>query len=119
MAVPQITIRLSPATKAEFDSYAAGLGLMASELAKLLIVRERVRRRLADVFAAGELPTRERRAGGRDDPLPTVTAHLSLLEEVKSFDAYAHQFGLNRTTAGAWLLETELRERWLERAIRG
>jgi hypothetical protein len=43
---------------------------------------------------------------------------MSSLREVTDFDEYAQQCGLNRNGAGAWLLETELRERWLEKAIK-
>lgn len=118
MAVAQITIRLTTPAKTEFEAYAASLGLMASELAKLLIVRERVLHRLAGAHARRELPSRQRRARGSDDPLPTITAHLSSVEDVKAFDAHIRQLGLSRTGAGAWLLEAELRERWLECALR-
>ena len=117
MAVPQITIRLAPSTKTEFDGYAARFGLMDSELAKLLIVRERIHKRLAEAHKRGELLQRPRRAGGAGGRLPTVTAHLSSVEDVTAFDAYIRQYNLTRTEAGAWLLEAELRDRWLESAL--
>ena len=117
MAVPQITIRLDHTTKAAFEAYAAKFGLMASELAKLLIIREQLHGRLAGAIARGELRERQRRAGGRDDPLPKITAHFSTLEQVAAFDAHIAKFGGKRPVVGIWLLEDELRERWLERAI--
>lgn len=116
MPVPQITIRLSPASKVGFEEYAARLGLRASELAKLLIVRERHERRLVALRDAAERPKR-RDQQTQGERLPTVTAHMSSLAEVTRFDEYAHQFGLNRNGAGALLLEAELRERWLEKAL--
>lgn len=119
MPVPQITIRLSPTTKERFEAYAERLGLDASELAKLLIMRERYRQRLASLAGKGRLPAKARRPAGDGERLPTVTAHLSSLEQVKTFDVYAHQCGLNRSTAGAHLLEAELDERWLERSLKG
>jgi hypothetical protein len=116
VAVAQITVRLEPTVKTAFESYAAEYGLDASELAKLLIVRERYRKQLLKMSAAAELPERLRRpAGGR---LPTITAHLSTVRDVEQFDAYAERCGLNRTGAGALLFEAELNERWLEKALR-
>jgi hypothetical protein len=115
MTVPQITVRLSPAAKVNFQAYADRLGVRASELAKLLIVRERNLRRLKDPERAGDIarpPVRSNK--GR---LPTVTAHCSRIGEVEEFDAYARSCGLNRNTAGLWLLETELQESWLENAL--
>lgn len=90
---------------------------MASELAKLLIVRERALRRLAGLHLNGRLPPRHRRPVGAAERLPTVTAHMSSLEDVTSFDEYAKDCGLNRSAAGALLLEAELSERWLEWAL--
>lgn len=117
MAVPQITIRLPAASKAEFEAYAACMGLKASELVKLLIVRERRRRRLASLSQSGEVVKRVRRPKGAYERLPSITAHVSSLEDQSAFDAYARQCGLNRDSAGAWLLEAELSERWLERVL--
>ena len=119
MAHPQITIRLEPATKVAFETYARHLGLKESELAKLLLVRERFCRRLVTLHSVGKTPVRVRRTaddgGGR---LRTVTAHLSSRQAVLDFDAYAERCGLNRNGAGAWLLESEIRERWLEHALK-
>ena len=49
--------------------------------------------------------------------MAAVTAHVSSPEKVCEFDAYAKKCGLSRDRAGAYLLEAELEERWLERAI--
>ena len=118
MAVPQITIRLDPASKGLFDGYADSLGLMASELFKLLIVRERHLRRLAAMAQDGQIPSRRRRSAGKGIRLPTVTAHLSAIEQVTEFDLYAQECGLNRNGAGALLLEMELNEQWLAQALK-
>jgi hypothetical protein len=117
MAARQITIRLSAFSKTDFDQYAAGLGLRASELAKLLIVRERALRRLVKLCAAGEAPRRPHRVQSAGARLPTVTAHMSSLDQVADFDNYARECGLNRNGVGAWLLEEELNEHWLERSL--
>jgi hypothetical protein len=118
MTVPQITIRLLPQLKGAFEHYATVLGLRASELTKLLIVREKNLRRLAALKIAGKPPRRLRQQRGSAVPMETVTAHVSSLTEVREFDRYAKNCALNRNTAGAWLLETELREKWLEKALR-
>jgi hypothetical protein len=117
MAVPQITIRLLPSLKAEFERYANDLGLRASELAKLLIVREWRLKRLAKRHKAGNVPKRERQERGSAIKLETITAHVSSVDQVEKFDAYAESCSLNRNHAGAWLLETELSEEWLKRAL--
>lgn len=49
--------------------------------------------------------------------MPTITAHFSSAQAVAEFDAYASECGVNRNAAGLWLIEGELRERWLERAV--
>jgi hypothetical protein len=117
MAKPQITVRLASSVKTEFEAYAAQLGLDTSELAKLLIVRERNLKRLAALKNANEIPTRRRQQYGSRTRFPTVTAHFSTRTPVEEFDAYAKSCGLNRSGAGAWLLEMELREKWLKDAL--
>lgn len=117
MAVPQIAIRLTATSKAEFERYAEKLGLDASALIRLLIVRERHQRRIAKLARKGT-SSRSRRAAGSRESLPKVTAHFSSAAEVAEFDDYAKECGLNRNGAGAWLVQTELSERWLEKAIR-
>ena len=39
------------------------------------------------------------------------------LEWLREFDAYSRECGLSRDAAGGYLLEDELRERWLEHAV--
>jgi hypothetical protein len=119
MADPQITARLHLHTKQQFEQYAESFGLVASELAKLLIVRERYQRRLAKLKEAGKVAQRPRRSAssGASKRLPTITARLSSAKDVEDFDAYVIECGFNRSSAGAYLFETEVRERWLERAM--
>jgi hypothetical protein len=117
MAVPQITIRLPPGTKRAFESYACALGLKVSELAKLLIVRERMLMRLAELKRTGSIPKRKRQPRGSAVPMKSITAHFSTVREVKEFDSYVRRCNLNRDSAGAWLLESELQDRWLERSL--
>jgi hypothetical protein len=117
MASHQITIRVPPATKKAFGEYAQRFGLRDSELLKLLIVREKGRRGLEEAAKIIRAATPERRPAGAGGRLPTITAHLSSVIEVKEFDAYAARCGLNRNASGLWIVETELREKWLERAM--
>ena len=118
MAVKQITMRLEAETKRAFHAYATRFGLDASELARLLIHRERYRRRLQQRGLEGAKPAeRSRRRGGAR--MAAVTAHVSSPEQVCEFDAYAKKCGLSRDRAGAYLLEAELEERGLEKAIIG
>jgi hypothetical protein len=116
MAVAQITARLPAEAKLEFRRYAEALGLDASELAKLLIVRERYQKQLLRLVRADKVAERSRR--GSSGRLETITAHLSSLEDVESFDAYAEKCGLSRSSAAAHILEAEIREHWLEKAIK-
>ena len=116
MAVPQITIRLAPNVKLEFDEYASSLGLDASELARLLVVRESRQKRLFKLVSTGQAPAKPQRQSGARKL--TVTAHMPSVADVTKFDRYAHSCQSNRNGVGAWLLEAELKERWLENAIR-
>src|ERR1700731_4561462 len=118
MAVPQITIRLKPRLKAAFKTYAAKVGMRDSELAKLLIVREKNLRHLASLYKTGKLPKKRRQARGSAIQLKTVTAHVSSVGEVEQFSAYADTCQLTRSLAGALLLEQELREKWLKTALK-
>lgn len=115
--VPQITIRLSMTSKVKFDQYAENLGLEASALAKLLITRERHQRRLAKLKSGGN-NLNAARTSLDGAATGTVTAHFSAIERVCEFDQYARKCGLSRNRASAWLLEMELREKWLENAVR-
>ena len=115
MKTPQkshVSVRVLPEDKERFEKYAASMGIGVSELLRLLITREYHRKRLSKVSFRPE-----RRRGTKNAPLPTVTAHLSSAEDVEQFDAYAKGCGTNRNGAGAWLIRTELTEKWLKKAI--
>jgi hypothetical protein len=117
MASKQITIRLNPQEKDAFEDYAAEHDLDDSELAKLLILREKKLKRLAKLKKRRQLPKIERAARGEGFRKPTVTAHVGSSAEVEAFDEYAESCDLNRQSAGAWIFLAELKERWLEKAL--
>jgi hypothetical protein len=117
MSAGQITIHLLPNLKVQFESYAKRVGISASEFAKLLILRERHLRRMIALRDAGKLPPNTRQPRGSGLQREKVTAHVSSRSEVRNFDAYAKACGLNRNLAGSWLIETELKERWLQSAL--
>ena len=117
MAVPQITARLSPTIKKQFEQYAASFGLGVSELAKLLIVRERHQKRLIKLKGTAKVSRNSRQSTKTNNRLPTITTHLSSLKDVEDFDAYVRECGFSRSSAGAFLFEAEMQERWLEKAI--
>jgi hypothetical protein len=115
--VPQITARVRPEAKRQFVQYAASFGLHASELAKLLIVRERYQKRLAKLQETGKIIQRPHRARDDGERPPTITAHFSYVKDVEEFDAYAFKCGFKRDHAAAYLFEAEIGERWLEKAM--
>jgi hypothetical protein len=117
MSTKQITVRLNPQEKTAFDNYAERHGLDSSELAKLLIVRERRLERLLALKNKKQIPEFKRQSWGKGIKKPTVTAHFSAAAEVEAFTKYAMSCGLNRQSAGAWLLAAELKEQWLEKAL--
>jgi len=110
----QITARLSTDIRAHFDRYAAEVGLDASELARLLIVKEmRARRPLSPAkspsSAAGKPAKRHRER--------KLTAHFHLAKTVAEFGRYARAQGLSNAGATRLIVERELRERWLASAF--
>lgn len=117
MPASRVTIRLSPATKVEAEKYAAQFGMAPSELAKLLLIRENVRKDLAKRCVSRELTAPFRRQKWKGAPLPTVTAQLPSKKWISDFDTYAQGIGLSRNRAAALLFETELRDHWLERVL--
>jgi uncharacterized protein len=113
--MPQITTRLSPGIRSRFERYAAKLGLDASELARLLILREiRVRRlRRNHPLHPGR---RVARKGGVERKL---TAHFHLADNVNEFGRYANAKGFSRAAAARLIAERELDEKWLAKALVG
>ena len=113
MSAGRVAVRLPSTIKAAFEAYAHALGLHASELAKLLIARERKLSRLV-ILSESERAGYQNRPSGA---LPKITAYLPSEMQAKEFAAYAKRCGLSSNGAGAWLLERELREKWLEKAL--
>jgi hypothetical protein len=112
--MPQITARLSPNIRDRFDRYAAKVGLDASELARLLILREmRVRR----LLRRAEFHSPSRRAGPKSSGGRKLTAHFHLADNVDEFTKYAQASGFSRAAAAKLIAEEELHEKWLARAL--
>jgi hypothetical protein len=116
-ALPQISVRLTTATKDEFLTYSSRLELDHSDIAKLLIIREKWLRRLVKLAADGKVPVRARQVRGKAVPMPHVTVYLPSLQFTEEFASYAASCGLKRTDALAWLLQAEIAEQWLARAL--
>ena len=74
-------------------------------------------KRLAHFKKSGNVPKRKRQQRGSAIPMKSVTAHLSSVKQVEEFDAYVKSCDLSRDSAGAWLLENELRDKWLQKAL--
>jgi SOS response regulatory protein OraA/RecX len=108
----QITARVPQAVKKAFDTYAAQHWLDDSELAKLLILRERGNKQLALLRSSVQFS----RTKGVSE-LPTITAHFTSSDPVREFDRYAKSCRLSRSSAAAWLIEKELSEQWLDTAL--
>ncbi|MCP3415740.1 hypothetical protein NLM16_16700 [Bradyrhizobium brasilense] len=111
MRYPQITAHVPASVHERFRRYAEGLGLRDSEVAKLLVLREKKIRRIKTGLAlAPRKPTAAR-------ALKSITAHMSSKGQVADFHAYARGCKLTRSAAAALLFTKELDERWLEKAI--
>lgn len=102
----QIIGYLTPDQAAAFQEHAASGGIDASALANLLIVRELLICRLADLKARidADLPPGDRMK---------VTAHQSDNATKLAFGAHAASVGLKPSPAAAILFRAELEERWL------
>jgi|GEM_PF-1836719 len=112
--MPQVTARLSPKIRARFDQYAKSVGLDASELARLLIVRElraprvlRFQKRVSETHANTFRKYKERK----------LTAHFHSVDLIAEFDTYSTIHGFNRSDAAKIVFEQELNEKWLRRAF--
>ena len=101
---------VTPGECKQFQTYASSLGLDASALASLLIIRElklRRLRKLAESFET-ELQTSER---------TKITAHLRDASVKSAFARHSAASGMKPTPAVAILFRAELAEQWLERSI--
>jgi hypothetical protein len=102
---------MSAEARDRFDRYASEVGLDASELGRLLILRALLRRKLVRRDAADE-PISESRRRSRIKPAHRkLTAHFHRVEIVEEFDAYARASKCNRATAARLIFERELTER--------
>jgi antitoxin component of RelBE/YafQ-DinJ toxin-antitoxin module len=112
--MPQITARLSPDIRDRFARYAAEVGLDASELARLLIVREMLVQRLPrPVKSQANIAGRAAKRYGERK----LTAHFHLSKKVSEFDRYARAQSLSRAAAARRIVERELHEEWLAKAF--
>ena len=108
--MPQITVRMTPEARTRFDRYAEEVGLDASELARLLILRAMRRRKLP------RLDGERLRTPARSDTRK-LTAHFHRAEIVEEFDSFAAASGLIRAAAAKAIFVRELDERWLAHAL--
>jgi hypothetical protein len=109
----QINAYLPAKSRANFEAYAVLLGLDAAELARLLIVREMMIRRLKKILQIQRATER----GVRGQQSEKLTAHFHKRKDVAAFDKYAKTLGLKRSAAAKLIFETELREKWLLQAF--
>ena len=107
----QHSFRVSPEVKAAFGTYASKFGMTDSELARLLILRERRHNQLRTLVDSGQGIT----CGSSGDT--KVTAHFPTASDRTQFNDYAASCGAGSGRAGAWIIERELQERWFEKAL--
>lgn len=112
--MPQITARLSTDIRDHFDRYAAAVGLDASELARLLIVREMS---VQGRSRQAQLQPGPARGASKAYLERKLTAHFHLRKQIVQFDRYADAQGLSRAAAARLIVERELRENWLAKAF--
>lgn len=99
----QITVRLSPRERRQFEDYATSLGLNGSSLARLLL------RRALGGPVKGQIPTRS-----EDGKL---TAHSCSAMAVRRLAARAKAQGVSNAEAAKAIFKGELEEQWLLKAI--
>lgn len=113
----QISVRLSERIKEAITSYAGQLEIDVSALINLLVLRETWLQRLAKLRYSGP-PKRLRQQRGMGQPVKHVTVYFGSLARTTEFENYAASCGLKPTDALAWLIEKEIDELWLQRALR-
>lgn len=106
----QIIGYLTEADRIRFQAYAQALGLDASALANLLIIREL---RLARLSGLAQHFDQEAPIASRTK----VTAHLPVAATKAAFAALAAKARMKPTRAAAVLFRAELEERWLEISV--
>jgi hypothetical protein len=116
MPTGQIPIRLSRNVADRVRVYAEEQGVADSELVKLLFQRERRLRRLETLYQKGAAPVRPRKKKGEAEKMDVITVYFTP-EERREFERYVATCGIKKGDAGAWLLEQELSEGWLQRSL--
>jgi len=115
--MPQITARLSPGIRDRFDDYATKVGLDASELARLLILREIHVGRLSR-FAKSHPGRAGTPPKGKKERKLTAHFHQRLRRQVAQFSKRVRAARLSREAAVRILAEQELVEKWLAKALK-
>src|SRR5262245_11594794 len=116
MRTGQIPVRLPRPVVERFRAYANDQHISESELVRLLFERERRIRRLEALCREGAAPIRPRAKPGKAVEMDVVTVYFTPEERVE-FEAYVAACGIKKGDASGWLLEQELREAWLQRAL--
>ena len=110
---PQIVVRLLPTTKDELETYARVHWIDTASLLRLLLRREAHLQQLTRLTQSQKAALLRRQPRGSAVRPGTVATRLPSLRDVDNFDEYAAKCGLKRDPAAGWLVENELRERWL------
>ena len=108
-----------PAQHQTFIDYAKRVGLEASQLLRLLILHELSRLRVSSRFRAGKLGTPRRQHRGDGVQKIKVTARLIDPAHSIAYRRYVAVLGLGSTEAATLIAHEELRQRWLEKIVRG
>lgn len=112
----QITSYVDASTKKWLRAYALKCGLKASEVVKLLVVRERKGKWLASTKkqrdVAESAPTTRRRSTRHSGVRPQAVGYVDPRDR-EWLDRYAKKLSLNRSDAVRLLLERERRVKWL------
>jgi hypothetical protein len=107
-----------PAERAAFIEYARTVGLDASQLLQLLILREVSCGSVFDRYCAGKVGASKRQPRGASTPKVKVTARLSAGDN-RAFRTHIAKVGLGPTQAANLIANAELGDRRLERYVRG
>ena len=100
---------LSEADGTEFIEYASKIGIGASALATLLLVRELNHDRMASIIdRGGKGPVQKDRR---------ITARIKRKELKERFAEHARKYALSSDAAAAAVFRAELSEKWLEKCV--
>ena len=107
-----------PALHESFVRYAKRVGLEASQLLRLLILRELSRLGVSTRFRAGKLRVPPRQQRGEGVQKIKVTARLIQPGDVRAFRRYLAKFDLGSTKAATLIALDELDRKWLVKVVR-